>query len=52
MSLSNLMKTGLPLNRKERYFTGTVSPMIVSRVTFGWNEMSTEEERMLLPEYL
>jgi len=29
MSLIDLMKTGLPLNRKERYFTGTVFPMIV-----------------------
>lgn len=29
MSLSELMQTALPLNRKERYFTGTVLPMIV-----------------------
>jgi hypothetical protein len=29
MSLAQMMKTGLPMNRKERYFTGTVLPMIV-----------------------
>jgi hypothetical protein len=29
MSLAQMTKTGLPLNRKERYFTGTVLPMIV-----------------------
>lgn len=29
MSLSDLMNTALPMNRKERYFTGTVFPMIV-----------------------
>ncbi|MGI5939679.1 MAG: hypothetical protein ACOX8V_03185 [Thermoleophilia bacterium] len=29
MSLADLIATGLPLNRKERYFTGTVLPMIV-----------------------
>ncbi len=34
MSLSGLMQTGLPLNRKERYFTGTVLPMIVCAAGF------------------
>lgn len=29
MSLENMMQTGLPMNRKERFFTGTVFPMIV-----------------------
>ena len=29
MSLAQTIKTGLPLNRNERYFTGTVFPMIV-----------------------
>jgi hypothetical protein len=29
MSLQEMMKSGLPMNRKERYFTGTVFPMIV-----------------------
>lgn len=29
MTLADLMQTALPLNRKERYFTGTVLPMIV-----------------------
>ena len=29
MSLASLMETALPLNRKERYFTGTVLPMVV-----------------------
>lgn len=29
MSLHEMMRSGLPMNRKERYFTGTVFPMIV-----------------------
>jgi hypothetical protein len=29
MSLKDLMQTALPMNRKERFFTGTVFPMIV-----------------------
>ena len=29
MSLAQMMKTGLPMNRREGYFTGTVLPMIV-----------------------
>jgi len=34
MSLENMMKTGLPMNRKERFFTGTVFPMIVCAEQF------------------
>lgn len=34
MSLSGLMDTELPLNRKERFFTGTVFPMLVCRDNF------------------
>jgi hypothetical protein len=34
MSLRRLMKEELPLNRKERFFTGTVLPMIVCRDGF------------------
>jgi len=29
-SLGTVLETGLPLNRKERYYTGTVLPMIVA----------------------
>ena len=29
-----MMSTGLPLNRKERFYTGTVLPMIVCRDSF------------------
>src|SRR5437868_2625512 len=29
-----LMSSGLPLNRKERFYTGTVLPMIICRNTF------------------
>jgi len=29
-----MMSTGLPLNRKERFYTGTVLPMIVCRNSF------------------
>ncbi len=35
MSLSALMATGLPLNRKERFYTGTVLPMITCSDGFG-----------------
>lgn len=35
MSLSHLMKTALPMNRKERFFTGTVFPGIVCHDDFG-----------------
>ena len=31
MSLSQMMMNELPLNRKERFYTGTVLPMIVCR---------------------
>ncbi|MEX1046179.1 MAG: hypothetical protein WD757_06840 [Actinomycetota bacterium] len=34
MSIAELMRTELPLNRKERYFTGTVFPMIVGAEGF------------------
>jgi len=36
MSLRNLIKDELPLNRKERFFTGTVFPMIVCRDNFKY----------------
>jgi hypothetical protein len=35
MSLSKLMTEGLPLNRKERYYTGTVFPAIVCAEEFA-----------------
>ena len=34
MSLAHLMKTALPMNRKERFFTGTVFPGIVCKKDF------------------
>jgi hypothetical protein len=34
MSLDEMLKTELPLNRKERFFTGTVFPMIVCKENF------------------
>ena len=34
MSLKELLETGLPLNRKERFFTGTVFPMVVCKNNF------------------
>jgi hypothetical protein len=34
MSLDDLLNTQLPMNRKERFFTGTVFPMIVGRDNF------------------
>lgn len=34
MTLKELIDSGLPLNRKERFFTGTVFPMIVCRDNF------------------
>jgi hypothetical protein len=34
MSVKEMMETGLPLNRKERFFTGTVFPMIVCKNNF------------------
>ena len=34
MSLKEMIETGLPLNRKERYFTGTVIPMIICKDNF------------------
>lgn len=36
MSLKELMKNELPMNRKERFFTGTVFPMIVCRENFKY----------------
>jgi hypothetical protein len=36
MSLRNLIEDELPLNRKERFFTGTVFPMIVCRDNFKY----------------
>ena len=35
-TLEELMKKELPLNRKERFFTGTVLPMIVCRDNFKY----------------
>ena len=43
MTLEELMKSELPLNRKERFFTGTVSPMIVCRDNF--KQPTTKEIR-------
>jgi hypothetical protein len=34
MPLADLMNTALPMNRKERFFTGTVFPMIVAANAF------------------
>lgn len=36
MSLKTMLDEELPLNRKERYFTGTVLPMIVCRDSFKY----------------
>ena len=35
MSIAHLAETGLPFNRKERYFTGTVLPMLVCADNFA-----------------
>ena len=35
MSLTSLLDSRLPMNRKERFFTGTVFPMIVAGDGFG-----------------
>jgi hypothetical protein len=35
MSIAHLADTGLPFNRKERYFTGTVLPMLVCADNFA-----------------
>jgi len=40
--LDQLMNTNLPLNRKERFFTGTVCPMIVCRDNFKYFNKFTE----------
>jgi hypothetical protein len=48
MSLKDLMETQLPLNRKERYFTGTVFPMIVCRDGFRYFSRFTA----LIPNYI
>jgi hypothetical protein len=34
MTIDKMLETGLPLNRKERFFTGTVFPMIVCKDNF------------------
>jgi hypothetical protein len=34
MSLEELMSEDLPLNRKERFFTGTILPMLVCKDSF------------------
>ena len=47
MSLKNLMNTELPLNRKERFYTGTVFPMIVCRDNFKYFDVFTS----LIPGY-
>lgn len=41
MSLAELIKSELPLNRKERYFTGTVFPMIVCKDDFKYFHLLT-----------
>lgn len=35
MSLQDLLNTALPMNRKERFFTGTVLPMVVCAGNFA-----------------
>lgn len=35
MSIKQLMETALPINRKERFYTGTIFPMIVCRDNFN-----------------
>jgi len=35
MSLTDMLEKDLPLNRKERFYTGTVLPMIVCKVNLG-----------------
>lgn len=47
MSLAALMQAGLPLNRKERFYTGTVFPMIVCRDGFRYFDHFTA----LIDEY-
>jgi len=42
MSLKEMMATGLPMNRKERFFTGTVFPMIVCAEDFRYFPRLTE----------
>jgi len=42
MSITKLADTGLPFNRKERYFTGTVLPMIVCAENFAHFHRLTE----------
>ena len=36
MSITHMHNVGLPLNRKERFYTGTVFPMIVCAENFRW----------------
>jgi hypothetical protein len=35
MSVEAMIATGLPLNRKERYYTGTVLPLIICADDFA-----------------
>jgi len=41
MTLGDLVKVELPLNRKERFFTGTVFPMLVCRDNFRYFNLFT-----------
>ncbi len=42
MNFEELMSTGLPFNRKERFFTGTIFPMIVCRENFKYFDIFTK----------
>jgi len=42
VSIAHLADTGLPFNRKERYFTGTVLPMLVCADNFAHFDRLTE----------
>jgi len=42
MSIAHLADTGLPFNRKERFFTGTVLPMLVCAADFAHFSRLTE----------
>ncbi len=52
MSLQDLMNTGLPLNRKERFYTGTVFPMLVCRDGFRYFDRFTALIEGYIPQPL